>query len=162
MPRALALRLISKTWTWMDAVWTWQWCCLCVCVQRSRTGGGAILHHPRVQGEKNHGNTACALFVTWAVNITVSVQSHSCLCLSVCVCCGVAGLWDPSWSGGDGRSAVHRPDWSGWDRPAAHQPVSSESLICHHHERWTHTNQLFQPLFIYVPVHPLANVKSTL
>lgn len=28
---------------------------LCVCVQRSRTGGGTVLHHPGVQGTKDSG-----------------------------------------------------------------------------------------------------------
>lgn len=44
----------------------------------------------------------------------------------------LAGLRDPSRSGGNGCSALHRPDWSCWDRPAAHQPVSlfQTSSLC--------------------------------
>lgn len=56
-----------------------------------------------------------------------SCEREASVCVKVCVSlCVSAGLWDPSWSGGDGRSALHWPDRPSWDRPAAHQPVSSQ------------------------------------
>lgn len=34
------------------------------------------------------------------------------------------GLWHSPWPRGNGCTPIHRLDWSSWDRPAAHQPVS--------------------------------------
>lgn len=67
------------------------------------------------------------------------------MCKNVCVYCGLVGLWDPSWTRGNGRSTVHWPDRSSWNRPAAHKPVSSENLIYHHSNHRTTLRFLLQP-----------------
>lgn len=81
------------------------------CFQRCRTGGGTVMYRPGVQGTKNNGKD----WQSWAGPRGGACNS---------VLSALAGLRDPSRAGGNGCSALHRPDWSCWDRPAAHQPVS--------------------------------------